>query len=128
MKRIRLSDIQFNELNEEKIYINIDSFDLMPLYKLNWYWKEFAYDLLAEMFQKNLLENLYYYDISLTNKENLLIFIKNNYKILIENHKLNIDFRDYVELNDYVTLKEWLSINNHNIEQNANGIFLFIEN
>ena len=33
-------------------------------------------------------------------------------------YRLKIDFKDYIELNDYVTLKEWLKEPLNNIEQN----------
>jgi hypothetical protein len=56
-----------------------------------------------------------------------LNFIKNNYKIIIKENELNIDFRNYTELNDYITLEEWLQEDNHFIDKNEYGIFLLIK-
>ena len=125
MTKIRLEDYQYNDLIEEKLFINKYDLDFKYLYEMNRYWKEFCFDLLNELYRKNLLENLYNAaQTDLSNIDYLLIFLKNNYKIIIEENKLEIDFRDYIELNDYTTLKEWLKEKNHLVEQNENGIFL----
>jgi len=126
MKRIKkIEQYELDELNDEKLYINKYDMDLKYLYELNLYWKEFALDLLDKFYADDLVELI-------KNKitGNLLIFIKNNYKMLIEKYHLNIDFKDYVELNDYITLKEWLDGKDnetHFIEQNENDIYLSIE-
>lgn len=118
MKKIYISNYQFEELNEEKIYINKYNLDFMYLYELNRYWKEFAFDILDELQLKNLI---------MVKQENLLTFLKNNYKTIIENNKLDIDFRDYIELNDYITLKEWLKNENNHIENIGNGVVLIVD-
>ena len=128
MTKIRLEDYQYNDLIEEKLFINKYDLDFKYLYEMNRYWKEFCFDLLNELYRKDLLENLYNAaQTDLSNIDYLLIFLKNNYKIIIEENKLEIDFRDYIELNDYATLKEWLKEKNHLVEQNENGIFLIQE-
>lgn len=128
MTKIRLEDYQYNDLIEEKLFINKYDLDFKYLYEMNRYWKEFCFDLLNELYRKDLLENLYSAaQTDLSNIDYLLIFLKNNYKIIIEENKLEIDFRDYIELNDYTTLKEWLKEKNHLVEQNENGIFLIQE-
>ena len=128
MTKIRLKDYQYNDLIEEKLFINKYDLDFKYLYEMNRYWKEFCFDLLNELYRKDLLENLYNAaQTDLSNIDYLLIFLKNNYKIIIEENKLEIDFRDYIELNDYATLKEWLKEKNHLVEQNENGIFLIQE-
>ena len=128
MTKIRLEDYQYNDLIEEKLFINKYDLDFKYLYEMNRYWKEFCFDLLNELYRKDLLENLYSAaKTDLSNIDYLLIFIKNNYKIIIEENKLEIDFRDYIELNDYTTLKKWLKEKNHLVEQNENGIFLIQE-
>lgn len=125
MTKIRLEDYQYNDLIEEKLFINKYDLDFKYLYEMNRYWKEFCFDLLNELYRKDLLENLYNAaQTDLSNIDYLLIFLKNNYKIIIEENKLEIDFRDYIELNDYTTLKEWLKEKNHLVEQNENGMFL----
>ena len=125
MIKIRLEDYQYNDLIEEKLFINKYDLDFKYLYEMNRYWKEFCFDLLNELYRKDLLENLYNAaQTDLSNIDYLLIFLKNNYKIIIEENKLEIDFRDYIELNDYTTLREWLKEKNHLVEQNENGIFL----
>lgn len=128
MTKIRLEDYQYNDLIEEKLFINKYDLDFKYLYEMNRYWKEFCFDLLNELYRKDLLENLYSAaQTNLSNIDYLLIFLKNNYKIIIEENKLEIDFRDYIELNDYTTLREWLKEKNHLVEQNENGIFLIQE-
>lgn len=128
MTKIRLEDYQYNDLIEEKLFINKYDLDFKYLYEMNRYWKEFCFDLLNELYRKDLLENLYSAaQTDLSNIDYLLIFLKNNYKIIIEENKLEIDFRDYIELNDYTTLREWLKEKNHLVEQNENGIFLIQE-
>lgn len=128
MTKIRLEDYQYNDLIEEKLFINKYDLDFKYLYEMNRYWKEFCFDLLNELYRKDLLENLYSAaQTDLSNIDYLLIFLKNNYKIIIEENKLEIDFRDYIELNDYTTLREWLKEKNHLVEQDENGIFLIQE-
>lgn len=128
MTKIRLEDYQYNDLIEEKLFINKYDLDFKYLYEMNRYWKEFCFDLLNELYRKDLLENLYSAaQTDLSSIDYLLIFLKNNYKIIIEENKLEIDFRDYIELNDYTTLREWLKEKNHLVEQNENGIFLIQE-
>ena len=128
MTKIRLEDYQYNDLIEEKLFINKYDLDFKYLYEMTRYWKEFCFDLLNELYRKDLLENLYSAaQTDLSNIDYLLIFLKNNYKIIIEENKLEIDFRDYIELNDYTTLREWLKEKNHLVEQNENGIFLIQE-
>ena len=99
-----LEDYQLEELYSNKLFINQYGLDLMYDYELNRYWKEFAFDLI------NSLKVVYRND-----KSDLLSFIKNNYKIIIERYNLKIDFRDYVELNDYLSVQDWLKDDNHKI-------------
>ena len=117
IKQIEL--YQLDELNDEVLYISKSDMSLKYLYELNLYWKEFAFDLLNKFYPDDLAGLLY--DSSI---DDLLIFIKNNYKMLIEKYNLNIDFRDYIELNDYITLKEWLELDNTFIEQQGDRVFL----
>ena len=117
IKQIEL--YQLNALNNEVLFISKSDMSLKYLYELNLYWKEFAFDLLNKFYPDDLAGLLY--DSSI---DDLLIFIKNNYKMLIEKYNLNIDFRDYIELNDYITLKEWLKLDNTFIEQNGDKVFL----
>lgn len=120
MERIKQIELyQLDELNNEILFISKSDMSLKYLYELNLYWKEFAFDLLNKFYPDDLAGLLYDSSIG-----DLLIFIKNNYKMLIEKYNLNIDFKDYIELNDYVTLKEWLKLDNTFIEQNGDRIFL----
>ena len=114
----RIENYQFEELNKEVLFINKYDLSFMYLYELNRYWKEFLFDLLAELNKKNIM---------MVKFDNLLTFLKNNYKIIIEENNLDIKIEDYVELNDYITLKEWLKVEDNNIEMNEKGIFLVKE-
>lgn len=128
MIKVKIDEYQFNELNQGILFINKYDMDFKYLYEMNRYWKEFCFDLLNELYRKDLLENLYSAaQTDLSNRDYLLIFLKNNYKIIIEENNLNIDFKDYIELNDYVLLEDWLKEDNNSIEQNENGIFLLQE-
>lgn len=118
MIKVKIDEYQFNELNQGILFINKYDIDFKYLYEMNRYWKEFCFDLLNELQLKNLM---------MAKEEYLLSFLKNNYKIIIEENNLNIDFKDYIELNDYVLLKDWLKEDNNSIEQNENGIFLLQE-
>lgn len=128
MIKVKIDEYQFNELNQGILFINKYDIDFKYLYEMNRYWKEFCFDLLNELYRKDLLENLYSAaQTDLSNIDYLLIFLKNNYKIIIEENNLNIDFKDYIELNDYILLEDWLKEDNNSIEQNENGIFLLQE-
>ena len=118
MIKVKIDEYQFNELNQGILFINKYDIDFKYLYEMNRYWKEFCFDLLNELQLKNLM---------MAKEEYLLSFLKNNYKIIIEENNLNIDFKDYIELNDYVLLEDWLKEDNNSIEQNENGIFLLQE-
>ena len=51
-------------------------------------------------------------------------YLKNNYNKLISDNKIaDLDFRDYVELNDYISITDWLDKGN-NIEYRSDGIYL----
>ena len=120
MEKIKQIELyQLDELNDEVLFISKSDMSLKYLYELNLYWKEFAFDLLNKFYIDDLAGLLY--DSSI---DDLLIFIKNNYKMLIEKYNLNIDFKDYIELNDYITLKEWIELDNTFIEQQGDRVFL----
>ena len=104
-----LEDYQLEELYSNKLFVNQYGLDLMYNYELNRFWKEFAFDLINELKENNI------YMIHSNDKSDLLNFIKNNYKIIIERYNLKIDFRDYVELNDYLSIQDWLNDHNHKI-------------
>lgn len=104
-----LEDYQLEELYSNKLFVNQYGLDLMYNYELNRFWKEFAFDLINELKENNI------YMIYSNDKSDLLNFIKNNYKIIIEKHNLKIDFRDYVELNDYLSIQDWLKDDNNKI-------------
>lgn len=104
-----LEDYQLEELYSNKLFVNQYGLDLMYNYELNRFWKEFAFDLINEL-KENTIYMIYSND-----KSDLLNFIKNNYKIIIEKHNLKIDFRDYVELNDYLSIQDWLKDDDNKI-------------
>lgn len=104
-----LEDYQLEELYSNKLFVNQYGLDLMYNYELNRFWKEFAFDLINELKENNI------YMIYSNDKSDLLNFIKNNYKIIIEKYNLKIDFRDYVELNDYLSIQDWLKDDDNKI-------------
>ena len=131
MKEIYLSRSQYEDLINEKLYINIYDGSLITLCELNRYWKEFAYDLMCELYKADYQEivSQWYKNLQEFNIE-LLTFIKNNYKLIIKDYKLNIDFRDYIEINDYITLNNWLNNYGISIEviEKENHYLLILDN
>lgn len=101
-KLIKIENYQLEELQSKKLYINKYDLTLKYSYELEKYWKELCFDVLkAIVLTRNseiMLEKEFFKYYS--NKETLLSLIKN--------FDVNVDFRDYVELNDYITLEEWL--------------------
>ena len=97
-----IENYQLEELQNKKLFINKYDLSLKYSYELEKYWKEICFDILqAIVFTRNneiTLEKNFFEHYN--NKETLIS--------LIEKFKINIDFRDYVELNDYITLEEWL--------------------
>ena len=101
-KLIKIENYQLEELQSKKLYINRYDLTLKYSYELEKYWKELCFDILkAIVLTRNseiMLEKEFFKYYS--NKETLLSLIKN--------FDVNIDFRDYIELNDYISLEEWL--------------------
>lgn len=101
-KLIKIENYQLEELQSKKLYINKYDLTLKYSYELEKYWKELCFDILkAIVLTRNseiMLEKEFFKYYS--NKETLLSLIKN--------FDVNIDFRDYIELNDYMSLEEWL--------------------
>ena len=101
-KLIKIENYQLEELQSKKLYINKYDLTLKYSYELEKYWKELCFDILkAIVLTRNseiMLEKEFFKHYN--NKETLLSLIKN--------FDVNIDFRDYIELNDYISLEEWL--------------------
>lgn len=120
MKRniwIKIEDFQLIELQQEKLFINKYDLDLKYDYELKSQWKEFFFDILSELMTKTE-------EFSVTganSKEELFNYLKNNYKSIINNYNLKIDKRDYIDIEDYISLKEWE-------KENPNNRVLFTEN
>ena len=97
-----LEDYQLRELEEGRLFINkYDSDCLMYDYELKAYWEILFFDIMQELAKKKG------FAIMQSSKENLFEYIKKEYYNIIKEYKLKIDLRDYVELNDYISLKEW---------------------
>lgn len=101
-KLIKIENYQLEELQNKKLFINKYDLTLKYSYELEKYWKELCFDVLkAIVLTRNseiMLEKEFFKYYS--NKETLLSLIKN--------FDVDIDFRDYIELNDYISLEEWL--------------------
>ena len=101
-KLIKIENYQLEELQSKKLYINRYDLTLKYSYELEKYWKELCFDVLkAIVLTRNseiMLEKEFFRHYN--NKETLLSLIKN--------FDINVDFRDYIELNDYISLEEWL--------------------
>ena len=101
-KLIKIENYQLEELQSKKLYINRYDLTLKYSYELEKYWKELCFDVLKVIVltrnSEIMLEKEFFRHYN--NKETLLSLIKN--------FDVNVDFRDYVELNDYISLEEWL--------------------
>jgi len=118
MKIKKLEDYQIEELESGRLFINKYDLSLKYLYELNANWKEFFFDLLSELISKRsfyLLQN---------SKVSLLDYMKKDYSNLIKKYNLKIDFRDYIELNDYVSYSEWIKENNNFIAYKGMDLYL----
>jgi len=116
---IAIEDYQLKELNDKKLFINKYDMSLKYDYELNIYWKEFLFDLLQEMATKDV--------VYLEKQDNLLEYLKSDYKIIIKLFNLKIDIRDYIDLNDYISFDEWLQIDGNNYGFYDNKIVLITD-
>ena len=118
MTSLKIEDYQLKELQDKKLFINKYDMSLNYSYELDRYWKEFLFDLLQELSRKHtfLLEG--------SDKESLLDFLKENWYNIIKEYELNIDFSDYVEINDYISFEDWLRDGNNGYGFFTDGIYL----
>ena len=118
----KIEDYEFEELAKNRLYINKYGTDLMYLYELNRYWKEFFMDMFG-VFAKNT-------QFIITKRDNntdLFEDLKKEYYNIIKENNLDIDINDYVEINDYVTFDEWLEDEKHDYVIVKDGIYLIIK-
>lgn len=100
MKIIKqIEDYQLAELNSERLFVNKYDLSLKYSYELSVQWKEFFFDLLSELVCKDT--------IRLCSGPNLFGTLQENYELMIEQNNLKIDIRDYIEITDYISFKEW---------------------
>lgn len=117
----RIEDYQLRELETNKLYINKYDLDLKYEYEMNVHWKEFFFDLLQEMATKDI--------VYLEKQDNLLKYLKEDYKTIKKIWNLKTDIKDYIELTDYITLQEWENTaGNFLIKTNKDFFLLTIEN
>lgn len=122
MKRIqKIEDYQLEELQLERLYINKYDLSLIYSYELNRYWKEFFFDIIAELSKKEG-------STIHISSNNVFNDLKKDYKHIIKIFNLNIDFKDYIELNDYLSLHEWLKDNPNNDIIYQDCIYLYTDN
>ena len=70
-------------------------------YELASTWKEFFFDILDELLERNGTID------DVPNDNNLFTYCHKNWKRIIKENDLRIDIRDYIELTDYISLEEW---------------------
>jgi hypothetical protein len=104
MKSQKLNDYQYEELQKGVLLINKYDLSLKYLYELNANWKEFFFDLMDKLSEKKG-----FFVKPAEEGESLLDYFKRDYEYLIKEYNIKIDFRDYIELNDYMTFKEWIA-------------------
>ena len=111
MNKIKIEDFELEDLSKHRLYINKYGTDIMPLYILNTYWKEFFFDLLSQLADKHIYFNI----VEKKDKTSLFDYLKKEYYNIIINYELNIDINDYIEINDYIPFEDWLSIEGNGI-------------
>lgn len=94
----KIEDYQLKELKDKMLYINIYDLDLKYNYELAKYWKEFFFDI---------LQSLGEFHLDCLKDKSLFSYMMDNYKEIIKSYNLNIDIKDYVEINDYILYEEW---------------------
>lgn len=119
MNIVKIEDYQLKELQDEALFINKYDLSLKYNYELNIYWKELFFDILEA-----LTLNDFEFHLDFLAKSSLFNYMKNNYKDIIKNFHLNIDVRDYVEIADYISYKEWSNNFNNGIGYFKDGIYL----
>lgn len=115
----KLEDYQLRELETGQLYINKYSLDLKYIYELNTYWKEFFFDILSELSKKGRTVTIVGHST-----DSLLDFFKKEYYNIIKDNKLKIDKRLYVEIEDYISFKDWSSESGHGIAYTKDGAYL----
>jgi hypothetical protein len=102
MKIIKsIEDYQLEELNKERLFVNIYDLSLKYSYELNVQWKEFFFDLLNELAHKETVT------VPKLNNKTLLESLKGDYKLIIALYDLKTDIKDYIEITDYISFKDW---------------------
>lgn len=123
MQIIKIEDYQLKELQDEVLFINKYDLNLKYNYELNIYWKELFFDILEA-----LTLNDFEFHLDFLEKSSLFNYMKNNYKDIINNFHLNIDIKDYIEITDYISYKEWSNNLNNGIAYFKDGIYLISKN
>ena len=119
MQLKRIEDFQLEELKNQKVFINKYDLSLKYDYELSIYWKELFFDILEA-----LTFNDFEFHLDFLEKSSLFNYMKNNYKNIIKNFHLNIDVKDYIEISDYISYKEWSDNLNNGIAYFKDGIYL----
>lgn len=102
VKKIKkIEDYQLKELKDKTLYINKYDLSLKYNYELASTWKEFFFDILDELLERNGTID------DVPNDNNLFTYCHKNWKRIIKENDLRIDIRDYIELTDYISLEEW---------------------
>ena len=114
MAVVRIEDYQLQELQGKQIVINKYDNSIMYIQEFAKYLKEFYFDVLQAMATTHGLV-LRCASLPTQTKD----YIK-----LVKKYKLDIDVRDYVEINDYLYLEDWLQIDGNKIIYDSNGIYL----
>lgn len=119
MKAKKIEDYQLRELEEKKILINKYDLGLKYNYELTPYWKELYFDILDL-----LTENDYEFHLDFLAGGSLYNYMIKNWKRIIKEYDLELDIRDYVEIDDYISLQNWQKDTNNGIGYFADGIYL----
>lgn len=119
MKIQRLENYQLEWLNKKALYIDRYSLEVISLFELNCFWKEFAFDLISLMARKGK---------TVINTENgtkdLLGYIKKNYQKIIDDNRLPISLVEYPEICDHITLDEWIEEPGNSVGLDSDGFYL----
>lgn len=93
----------YNLLEEGESLINAWNLDIKHDWELNTYWKEFFFDVIKELVERN--------EITFTkdwlHEGSFFEYFKRNYQEIIDNYDLSITIDDYEELVGFMLFSDW---------------------
>jgi len=119
-KKVQLEGYEVELLERNSAYIDVQTLELIPLYKVREQEKIFCLDVLSEMIEKNGI-------ILIEDTNNLIEYVKENFSFYKNFYHLSVDIRDYPDLLSWITFKQWEKYPGHELIMDIDGTFFLIE-